>query len=202
LETVQAVERAGLHVEKVDLSCFAVLRAVATHCTGAEAIVDIGATGTLLVIHHDGTPQVVRTIPRGGDEITRLLSTRLGVGLDEAETLKTTLDADGVGADFRRDANDVITDAVRPLLSEIRSSLNFYVNSAADRTVERVTLVGRGSLLPGLADQLQGATGLTVRAGDPLQYVGSGRHRARRDDLVQFRSAAAVSVGLSLGAAS
>jgi len=31
-----------------------------------EALLDIGANGTNIVVHTDGTPKIVRTIPRGG----------------------------------------------------------------------------------------------------------------------------------------
>ena len=79
IDTVRAVEKAGLHVEQVDLSCFAVLRAAAHAARDTEAIIDIGANGTNIVIHSGGIPQIVRTIPRGGLEITRLISSRLNM---------------------------------------------------------------------------------------------------------------------------
>ncbi len=66
LTTVRAVERAGLHVSRVDLASFALLRSAARLGAHAEAVADLGAHATTIVIHVDGEPRIVRTIPRGG----------------------------------------------------------------------------------------------------------------------------------------
>ena len=66
MTTVQAVEKAGLHVVGVDLASFAVLRAASRLDAQVEAIVDIGAEVTSVVVHADGEPLIVRTVPRGG----------------------------------------------------------------------------------------------------------------------------------------
>ena len=79
MATVEAVEKAGLHVDGVDLASFAVLRAVSRLDSQVEAIVDIGAQVTSLVVHADGEPLIVRTVPRGGTEITESMAARLGV---------------------------------------------------------------------------------------------------------------------------
>ena len=63
----------------VDLASFALLRAASRLDAQVEAIVDIGAEVTSVVVHADGEPLIVRTVPRGGTEITESLATRLGV---------------------------------------------------------------------------------------------------------------------------
>ena len=62
VDTVRAVERAGLHVEQVDLSCSRALRAAAHPNRDTEAVIDIGARSTNIIIHTDGVPHIVRTI--------------------------------------------------------------------------------------------------------------------------------------------
>src|SRR5918997_4971725 len=54
LTTVDAVERAGLHVAAVDLASFALLRAACRLDTQVEAILDIGADVTNVIVHADG----------------------------------------------------------------------------------------------------------------------------------------------------
>src|SRR3954451_16339654 len=88
MTAVQAVEKAGLHVDGVDLATFALLRAASRLDAQVEAIVDIGAEVTSVVVHADGEPLIVRTVPRGGAEITESLATRLGIPPPEAEALK------------------------------------------------------------------------------------------------------------------
>ena len=70
LAAVGAVERAGLKVGRVDLSSFGTLRAIADEQLTVEAIVDLGAHLTTIVIHDRGVPKLVRTLARGGQEIT------------------------------------------------------------------------------------------------------------------------------------
>ena len=65
-------------------SCFAALRAAAHLADDTEALVDLGANGTNIIVHIDGTPKIVRTVPRGGAEITRMLATRLGISHADA----------------------------------------------------------------------------------------------------------------------
>ena len=88
LALVNAVERAGLKVARVDLSSFGSLRAIADEDLAIEAIVDIGAHLTTIVVHNHGVPKLVRTLPRGGAAITEQLSDRLSVPPHEAEAIK------------------------------------------------------------------------------------------------------------------
>jgi type IV pilus assembly protein PilM len=57
--------------------------------TGAQAIVDIGAGVTNIVVHKDGKIRFTRILPAfGGEEFTKAVVDALGVTRDEAEMLK------------------------------------------------------------------------------------------------------------------
>src|SRR5206468_4196674 len=77
LAAVNAVEKAGLQVARVDLASFATLRAIGDESLGVEAIIDLGAHLTTIVIHDHGVPKLVRTLTRGSQELTEQLATRL-----------------------------------------------------------------------------------------------------------------------------
>ena len=198
IDTVHAVEAAGLHVEQVDLSVFAALRASAHLASDTEALLDIGANGTNIVVHTDGTPKIVRTVPRGGAEVTSMVATRLGLTNSEAETVKCR-----VG--LRREENDesaaVVAEAIRPLITEIRSSFGYFSSNHPGEKVRRLALVGGAALLPGLPELLTEELGVPAFLSDPLQRVHDPRTGGRHDVLGRFRSSAAVSIGLMLGAA-
>jgi type IV pilus assembly protein PilM len=198
INTVRAVERAGLHVAQVDLACFAALRAAAQVSDETEAVIDIGANGTNIIIHTDGVPEIVRTIPRGGAEITRLMSTRLNMSFAEAESLKCRV---GLIPGEGPETTEVVGEAIRPLLNEIRSSLNYYSSTNPTSRVRRLALVGGAALLPGLVDEINIQLGVPTYLSDPLQRVSDSRSGGRHDVLERFRSSAAVSIGLMLGAA-
>jgi type IV pilus assembly protein PilM len=197
LTAVHAIERAGLHVACVDLASFALLRAASQTDGQVEALVDIGAQATSVVVHADGEPLIVRTIPRGGAEITEMIAGRLGVTAPEAESLKCRV---GLRTDVDLGAAEVIREAVAPLINEVRSSFAYLNASGRQAQVARLALSGGGCLLPGLLDALRIQLGVEAVLADPTVRL-RGAHRARREDLEQFRSSAAVSIGLALGAA-
>ena len=198
IDTVRAVENAGLHVQDVDLACFAALRASAHLAGDIEALVDIGANGTNIIVHRDGTPKIVRSIPRGGAEVTKMLATRLGLTNAEAETVKCRV---GLHREDSEEGAQVIGEAIRPLVNEIRGSFNYFSSAHPGQHVQRLALVGGAALLPGLADLLTEELGVPTFLSDPLQRVHDVRNGGRHDVLARFRSSAAVSIGLTLGAA-
>jgi type IV pilus assembly protein PilM len=198
IDTVRAVEAAGLHVSHVDLACFAALRASAHLAGDTEALLDIGANGTNIIVHTDGTPKIVRSIPRGGAEITAFLATRLGINNAEAETVKCRI---GLRSEGNEESAEIVAEAIRPLITEIRSSFTYLASSHPGERVRRLALVGGAALLPGLPERLTDELGIPAFLSDPLQRVVDPRQGGRHDVLGRFRSSAAVSIGLTLGAA-
>ena len=198
IDTVHAVENAGLHVQDVDLACFAAMRASAHLAGDNEALVDIGANGTNIIVHRDGTPKIVRTVPRGGAEVTKMVATRLGLTNAEAETVKCRV---GLRTEESEEGAQVVGEAIRPLINEIRGSFHYFSTSHPGQHVQRLALVGGAALLPGLAERLTEELGVPAFLSDPLQRVHDLRTGGRHDVLARFRSSAAVSIGLTLGAA-
>ncbi|GAA0796603.1 type IV pilus assembly protein PilM [Spirilliplanes yamanashiensis] len=197
LTAVEAVEQAGLRVEQVDLASFALLRSAAHLDTQVEAIIDLGAQVTSMVVHADGEPLIVRTIPRGGNEFTDAIATRLAIQTSEAEELKCRF---GMHGDGRPDAAGAVQDAIRPLLNEIRSSFTYLASGERQKRVTRLALAGGGALMPGLAEYLQDQLDVAVILADSAARLRDTR-RARQRGFENFVPSAAVSIGLTLGAA-
>jgi type IV pilus assembly protein PilM len=194
---VEAVEKAGLHVVNIDLGSFAMLRAASRLDAQVEAIVDIGAEVTSVVVHADGEPLIVRTVPRGGIEVTESIATRLGIPSAEAEALKRRF---GLHGDGRPDAAEAAIDAVRPLVSELRSSFTYLASGERQKQVTRLALCGGSALMPGLAEHLQKQLGITVMYADNASRLRDTR-KGRERGFDSFVPSAAVSIGLTLGAA-
>ncbi|GIJ50899.1 pilus assembly protein PilM [Virgisporangium aliadipatigenens] len=199
LNAVRAVEKAGLHVAKVDLATFALLRSLAELNGEVEAVVDIGAQITSLIVHLDGEPLIVRTVPRGGAEITSAIAKRLSIDVQEAERIKCD---HGIRPDTGEwdERADAIRDAVRPLVSELRSSFAYLTSGERQRWVTRLWLSGGGATLPGLVESLTEQLSVEVVIADPVSRVRPGR-RLRPENFSGFHTSAAVSIGLTLGAA-
>jgi type IV pilus assembly protein PilM len=191
-KAVQAAQSAGLNVLRVDLSSLALLRAAA-HLDGqVEALVDIGAQLTTVVVHADGVPMIVRTIPRGGGELTAAVSNRLGVPVPEAEALKARI---GLWAEKGAEVAEAVREALRPLINEIRGSFAYLSTSGRQTQVSRLVLSGGGGHLPGLPDSLAGQLDVRVEAANALTRISY-----ERPDL-GLPVSTLIPAGLTLGAA-
>jgi type IV pilus assembly protein PilM len=202
LANVRAAELAGLTVQAVDLTPFAVLRALGRQ-TGAavetEALIDIGARVTNIVVHSGGVPRFVRILLVGGQDVTDAVAEQLAMPVPEAEVLKQQLG----GAGFDEGLEDVVrtvSGTAQDFVTEIRGSLDYYAASNPTAPVERLVVTGGGSRLVGLLDRLSAATRLPVTAGNPMGSLRIGRTGLDDAQLDFVTPLAAVPVGLALGA--
>ncbi len=203
---ISAVRAAGLDPIMVDLTSFAVIRALATpdHLgmgSSVEALVDVGARITNIVVHEGGVPRFVRILLSGGQDLTDAVADRMGVPTPQAEALKQELGlGQAVPADLQPAAR-VVDTAAASFVDEIRGSLDYYMASSGLPPVSRLRLTGGGSRLIGLAERLQAATRLPVERGNALQTLRVGRTGLSAEQLAFVEPLAVVPVGLALGVA-
>lgn len=202
LDAIRAAQRAGLRVSTVDLTPFAVLRVAgagdALGLNGPEAVVDIGAKVTNIVVHEAGVPKFVRILLLGGDDVTAAVVERLGIPTAEAERLKRdrlSL-ADPASADARR----IIDAALAEFVDEVRGSVDYFVAMSGGRPLSRVVLSGGGSLADGLAQRLATAVRTPVEYGRPFSHVSVGKTGLTAEQLQFVEPLSAVPVGLAMGA--
>ncbi|MFS2029619.1 MULTISPECIES: type IV pilus assembly protein PilM [unclassified Curtobacterium] len=201
LANVKAAQQAGLNPAGVDLIPFAMTRALVSRPGhgGTIALIELGAETTSVVIALDGIPQFVRIIPTGGEDVTTRLATSLDIHRDQAELVKRHLGIAGSGrtADDMR-AISVAQEAVGEVLSSLRNTINYYVNTRPTERVDRIVLAGGGARLAGLAQSLSEQTGLPVVVGD----VFAGAALARSIDAADVSARGhdvAVAYGLAIG---
>jgi type IV pilus assembly protein PilM len=202
LANVRCAQRAGLSVTSVDLTSFAVLRALGKQTGSAvetEALIDVGARVTNIVVHSGGVPRFVRILLMGGQDVTDAVAERLGVATAEAESLKQRHADSGNAEDVAAVTRTVATTA-QEFVDEIRGSLDYYGAANPAAPVERILLTGGGSRLGGLAERMAVATRLPVVPGDPMANLRIGRTGLDDTQLDFVKPLAAVPVGLALGA--
>ena len=202
LTNVSCAERAGLTVNSVDLTSFAVLRSLGKQTANTvetEALIDVGARITNIVVHSSGKPRFVRILLMGGQDVTDSVSDRLGISTGEAEALKQQVATPDTESDLAEVSRAVSTIA-QDFVDEIRGSLDYYSASNPGVPVERILITGGGSRLDGLIDRLAAATRLPVLAGDPLAALRIGRTGLDSEQIEFVKPLAAVPVGLALGA--
>ena len=206
--SLAAVQQAGLTPVMVDLTSFAVIRALADvdHLgLGApvEALVDVGARVTNIVVHQGGVPRFVRILLMGGQDVTDAVAERMGVPQDQAEGLKQQLGLGVAGDGMDVQAVQRVVEAVSAaFVDEIRGSLDYYLASSGSAPISRPVLTGGGGRLGGLAHRLQVTTRVPVEVGAPMKGLAVGRTGLSPEQIAFVEPLAAVPVGLALGVAS
>ena len=204
-QMVSAVLDAKLEPLGLDLIPFAMVRAVGSPTAGMdlegsgdEAVIDIGAHVTNIVVHARGTTRFVRILPSGGRDITLAVARGLGVEDDVAERLKRGEVV--AGLEEIPDPSQVQQLAIQRATSfvdEIRSSLEFYTAQAQGVTIERVVVSGGGAKLDGFMELLQQRIPVEIDAGRVFEKV---RHNLSLSDeaLAEAEPLLAVAVGLAI----
>jgi type IV pilus assembly protein PilM len=202
LANVTCVEKAGLTVQAVDLTSFAVLRALGKQAgpdVESEALIDVGAQITNIVVHRGGVPVFVRILLQGGQEITDAVAGSLQVSRTQAEALKQQLGHATPSAEAEQVLRTVNGQA-QDFVDEIVGSLDYFAASNPGSRVQRILVSGGGSRLDGLVERLARDTRLPVLAGDPMANLRLGKTGLDEMQLEFIRPLAAVPVGLALGA--
>jgi type IV pilus assembly protein PilM len=206
VNTVMAVlERAGLEPVAVDLAPLAAVRALAeTMPPGlterkAEAIIDIGAGVTNVVVHEGGTPRFVRILPSGGNDITSSLVAELEMTTEDAEQQKRTIGLQPEGVPVPDGAAAVIEQRARAFIDDVRRSLDFYQAGPDIAKIARVQITGGGARLPRIGERLSAAIRLPVEEARPLDRLKIGEDVRLSDEQLQEAShVIAVAIGLAL----
>jgi type IV pilus assembly protein PilM len=199
---LKAATMAGLEPIGVDLNAIALLRSLAPAAgvaEGAEALVDVGARVTNIVIHQDGVLRFVRILLMGGEDVTATLQRILELDRDAAERAKLAVSA---GADANPDTSELVEQRLEAFVDEVRGSLDFYRGQEEATPLGRVVVSGGGSLLGPMVERLQAATGVPVERGHTLAGLRVGRLGLAAEQLAELEPAVAVPVGLALGAVS
>lgn len=140
---IAALRAARLKPVAVDHDAFALRRCLPF----GDAIVDVGAERTTLHAFGQSGP-LSWFVPSGGAEVTRGIARELSIDVPTAERRKRILGAAGAG-----------TAAREALVAQIAE----LVDRARGRaSITRVALTGNGARLPGLASDLELATGAIV----------------------------------------
>ncbi|CAN5228408.1 type IV pilus assembly protein PilM [soil metagenome] len=204
LGVVRAVQQAGLNPVDVDLSPFALARALlqGPKGEGTVAMVYIGSSTSSIVIATDGVPQFVRIIPSGGNDATMALVNGLGMSVGAAEELKSNLGLirEAYGSESLA-ASETVIRVTGDLLNMVRDTLAFYRTTRPSDHIGSLVLCGSGSRLRGMAAALEEITRVQVELADPTERFAL----SKGIDVVKLPSALpamGVALGLTLRNAS
>ncbi len=194
---IDAVEKAGLTVEGVDLISSALVRAVGGQEASEqpEAIVSVGAGLTVVVVHQQGRPQFVRTIGSGGNATTAAVSAALDLPISDAEGVKRRI---GESSAQIQAAERAAQSSMTELVGEIRNSIQYFASLPGRLPVSRVLVTGGGSELFGLLPMLEAQVRLPVLTVSPLTRLDTSRLDLNEEQAAEVGPVLATPIGFAL----
>ncbi len=184
----------GLEVAAFELESQAIVRAlISADLRGRQGIliIDLGASGTNVVIHDHGALRFTATLQKGVNNIRAGLSTADATVVDTRLQELSTQDAKRLGTQM--------LPAMEELVMEIRGIVEFYNSIDAEHEVKEIILTGGGSNLPGL-DQafLRYFANVHVQRGSPWVNILTGHKTATAPLNLQESVRYTTALGLAL----
>lgn len=165
-----AVTAAGLKPVGIDLSAFAMVRALGGQQSGSALYVSVGGLTNLAVVV-DGVCVFTRVAGAGLEGMAIELAERRTLTIEHARMwlhhvgLLESLEAIDGDAEIISEARTVLTDGTRRIANEVRNSLEFHQSqSAGGPSIQQVVLTGATLAVPGFAEMLEEELGLAVEA--------------------------------------
>jgi len=191
---VEFVQKAGLLPRVITMDTLALKNTFYFNYPAKEtasiAILSIGNKISNLLITRKQIPYFVRDIRFGGEAITTLIQSKLGLSQKDAEALKHNIkDAPG-------DIFQTIKTTLTPLLNEIRASLDFYEN-LTEHKIDEVYICGGSAMIISSKDFLEDYLNLKIFNLEPLKNfsVSANISQETRTNLAPFL---AIAIGLAL----
>lgn len=192
---VQLAQILGLEVVGIQTTIDASGRLFLQSETGhvPTVLIDFGSNSADLTIYDQGLI-VTGTVPVGGDQFTKLISSTLNVTLQEAHIIKTKY---GLGVSKKqKQITEGLTPTLEQITKEIRRMIRYYdERSGSEQKVAQVVTMGGGANMPGLSDFITGALRIPTRTCDPWQNLQF--HRLQPPNAAE-KSMYVTSAGLAL----
>ena len=168
---LEAIRLAGLSPQGIDLSAFAMIRALhRPGRTGAVVYVNVGGI-TNLAVAEGPTCTFTRTIQYGTESIASELAERRGLTLEHAHGwlvhvgLQEALENVSGEEEIVAEARAVLTDGARRVGQEVRNSLDFHTGREGSTPLEQMVLTGPAVAIAGFAEEVATHVGLPFEIG-------------------------------------
>jgi type IV pilus assembly protein PilM len=160
----------------------------------AVVLIDFGTNSTDIAVLEQGHLMIIRSLPTGGDSLTKAIATALGMEESQAEAYKKAYGVDQSKLEGK--IKTALDPLVSLLLEEVEKTLSFYSSRKQSQKISRVILTGGTSVLPEISSVLTQRLNLEIQLGDPLINI-KGRE-AIMQKVGGDTSFLAVAVGLAM----
>ena len=193
----EIIEVAGLSCSILDIEGFALAncfeRNYGGENSGVIGLFNIGSSVTNFVILEKGEIVFCRDIPVGGGTYTAALHRSMGISMEEAESMKISA---SMGHPTPDEATSVIESTHEIVLEELKSGLEFFMNTNHSQELTQSYISGGGSRTLGLGERMKEAY-KTVRM-DPLIGIKCNTKKVPMDLINSIKDFGVVAIGLGL----
>lgn len=163
-------------------------------------LLDLGNSVVSMNVVRDGITTFTRDLSVGGATITEEIQQRLNITYQEAEIYKRGGTPEDAGADevVPSEVESIIQDTAQDIASQLKRSLDFYRDSAADSQVDKIVVTGGTAALPSLRRIIESTTGIETQLANPFREIDCEDSKFPPDRREEWAPIAGVSVGLAL----
>ncbi|RMF96224.1 MAG: type IV pilus assembly protein PilM [Candidatus Schekmanbacteria bacterium] len=158
------------------------------------ALVNLGASKINISILRNRVPVFVRDINLGGKNYTEAIQKELQIDYEEAERLKTNIDAGGERADEIKAIIDGVSEEV---CQEVIRSMDFFRNTSGLGEVNKIYLSGGCAKIQGIDEFLNNRSQIEVEIMNPFKNVKISKN-VDITALSQITPLSAVGIGLAM----
>ena len=196
---VNVIKDAGLEPAVIDVDSFALENMLESNYNLEPnenvAIVNVGASITVLSILVGGITVFTRAIPMGGNQFAEEIQKDLNISFKDAESVKIGQAVDGVDGAL---VEPIMVRLADKLAVEIKRSVEFFLGGSAGHYVNKIFLSGGASRAQGLSDTIQGRTAIPVEMINPFQNITCNEKNFDADYLKDMAPSFAVGMGLAM----
>ncbi len=153
-----------VHSDSFEMEIFSNIRSSFNYDLAPVLFMDFGASKTKLSIVEAGVVRVFHVVNRGSQDISKNISSSLGITFEEAEKLKRSV---GMDASSNAQVADIVRLSIEYIFSDTNSVVLAY-EKKYNKTISKVILVGGGSLTRGLIEKASESLHTEVAYGDPF----------------------------------
>ncbi len=195
---VEVVRQAGLETAVVDVVQFALNNAYELNYDITKnrniALVNIGASSTIVNISQKGIPLFFRESDMGSNYHTEVLENTFNLIREDAERLKKGIPIEGVS---QEEAYTAINKASDEIYAEVYRSLEIFRSNVYDEEVNKIILSGGAALIKDFALLMSQRIDIEVEIADPFRKIIIP-DRMNPSYIREIAPIASVAVGLAL----
>lgn len=197
-EFLSPFREAGVKVAVVDANPLAIRNVLRLRPKPEQRnvlVVDMGAGKTEIDIYQEGALRFSRCLETGGIAMTRAIAEQAGMEISEAEAKKHRVNV--LAPIEQNPAVAAVRSVLDVLLLEVRRSIEYYLATLREQSIDRLVLTGGGALMAGMKEHVSRILDIPAELDSPFEGLAV-RKNAVSQDIRALSPRFTAAIGLAL----